>query len=204
MQQKSARGCVHSRNERYRCVMTPDRYLFGLVPPKNPSPMAKKQSFDISTGVDMQEVDNAVNQAIKETLTRYDFKGTNCTLDFDREAGAVKLEADDEYRLTQLMGVLREKLSRRKVPLKNLDEGKVEVGSLGRARQTIGLKNGIDQDTAKQISKDIKGGGFKKTQVQIQGEEVRVTSPSRDELQAIIQFLKGNDYGVELMFGNYR
>ncbi len=166
--------------------------------------MAKKQSFDISTSVDFQEVDNAVNQAIKETLTRYDFKGTKCELDLDRAAGVVKLEADDQYRLTQLMGVLREKLSRRQVPLKNIDEGMVEVGSLGRARMVVGLKNGIDQETAKKISKEIKEGGFKKVQVQIQGDEVRVTSPSRDELQAIMAFLKPKDYGVELMFGNYR
>lgn len=166
--------------------------------------MAKKQSFDISTSVDLQEVDNAVNQAIKETLTRYDFKGTKCELDFDRAAGAVKLEADDEYRLTQLMNVLREKLSRRQVPLKNIDESKVEVGSLGRARMVVSFKNGIDQETAKKISKDIRDEGFKKVQVQIQGEELRVTSPSRDELQAVIAFLKPNDYGVELMFGNYR
>lgn len=166
--------------------------------------MAKKQSFDITTSVDFQEVDNAVNQAIKETLTRYDFKGTSCTLELDRGAGAVKLEADDEYRLTQLVQVLREKLSRRSVPLKNVHEGDVEVGSLGRARMTVSLKSGIDQDTAKQISKDIKGEGFKKVQVQIQGEELRVTSGSRDDLQAVIAFLKPKDYGVELMFGNYR
>jgi uncharacterized protein YajQ (UPF0234 family) len=166
--------------------------------------MAKKQSFDISTSVDFQEVDNAVNQAIKETRTRYDFKGTNCELDFDRGEGAVKLEADDEYRLTQLIGVLREKLSRRKVPLKNIDEGKIEIGSLGRARMVVGLKNGIDQETAKRIVKDIRDEGFKKVQVQIQGEELRVTSPSRDDLQAVMAFLKPKDYGVELMFGNYR
>ncbi len=166
--------------------------------------MAKKQSFDITTSVDFQEVDNAVNQAIKETLTRYDFKGTNCELDFDRAAGAVKLEADDEYRLTQLTAVLREKLSRRNVPLKNIDEGKVDVGSLGRARLLVAFKAGIDQETAKRISKDIRDGGFKKVQVQIQGEELRVTSPSRDELQEVMNFLKPKDYGVELMFGNYR
>jgi len=166
--------------------------------------MAAKQSFDISTGVDLQEVDNAVNQTIKESQTRYDFKGTRCTVELDREAPAVKLEADDEYRLGQLMGVLREKLSRRQVPLKNIDEGKVEIGGLGRARQTVGLKNGIDQETAKQIVKDVKAGGFKKVQVQIQGDELRATSPSRDELQAVIQLLKGKDYGVELMFGNFR
>ena len=166
--------------------------------------MAKKQSFDISTSVDFQEVDNAVNQAIKETLTRYDFKGTNCELDFDRNEGAVKLEADDEYRLTQLIAVLREKLSRRKVPLKNIDEGQIEIGSLGRARMVVGLKNGIDQETAKRIVKDVRDEGFKKVQVQIQGEELRVTSPSRDDLQAVMAFLKPKDYGVELMFGNYR
>jgi len=166
--------------------------------------MAAKQSFDISTGVDLQEVDNAVNQAIKESQTRYDFKGTKCTIEFDREGPAIKLDADDEYRLTQLLGVMREKLTRRQVPLKNIDEGNVEVGGLGRARQTLGLKNGIDQDTAKKIVKDVKANGFKKVQVQIQGEELRATSPSRDELQGVIQFLKSQDYGVELMFGNFR
>ncbi|NNF12249.1 MAG: YajQ family cyclic di-GMP-binding protein [Gemmatimonadetes bacterium] len=166
--------------------------------------MAKKQSFDISTSVDFQEVDNAVNQAVRETQTRYDFKGTKCTLEFDRDASEVKLEADDEFRLTQLMNVLREKLSRRNVPLKNVSEGKIEVGSLGRARMAVGLKSGIDQETAKKISKDIRDSGFKKVQVQIQGEELRVTSASRDELQAVIAHLKPKDYGVELMFGNYR
>ena len=166
--------------------------------------MAKTQSFDISTGVDLQEVDNAVNQATKEIRTRYDFKGTHCALELDRAAGMVKLEADDEYRLKALLGVLREKLSRRGVPLKNLDEGKIDAGGLGRARQTIGLKQGIDQETVKKISKDIKGAGFKKVQVQIQGEELRVSAPSRDTLQEVIAFVKGNDYGVDLVFGNYR
>jgi uncharacterized protein YajQ (UPF0234 family) len=166
--------------------------------------MAAKQSFDVSTGVDLQEVDNAVNQAIKESQTRYDFKGTKCTIELDRATLSIKLDADDDYRLKQLMGVLREKLSRRQVPLKNVDEGKVEIGGLGRARQVVKLKNGIDQETAKRIVKEVKGGGFKKAQVQIQGEELRVTSPSRDELQEVIAFLKARDYGVELKFGNYR
>jgi hypothetical protein len=166
--------------------------------------MAKNESFDISTSVDLQEVDNAVNQTTKEILTRYDFKGTSCTVELDREAGAVKIDADDEYRLQAVVGVLREKLSRRNVPLKNLDMGKVEVGTLGRARQAVGLKQGIDQETAKRISKDIRDGGFKKVQVQIQGEELRVTSPSRDTLQEVMALVKSGDYGVELMFGNYR
>ena len=166
--------------------------------------MAKTNSFDISTGVDLQEVDNAVNQARKEVAQRYDFKGTNCTLELDRQAGTVRLEADDGYRLEALRQVLRERLARRKVPLKNLDEGKVEEGSLGRARQTIRLKQGIDQETGKRISKDIRDQGFKKVQVQIQGEELRVSAPARDTLQEVIAFVRSQDYGVELRFGNYR
>ena len=166
--------------------------------------MAKNSSFDVSTGVDLQEVDNAVNQARKEVAQRYDFKGTKCTLDFDRAAAAVALDADDTYRLQALRQILREKLAGRKVPLKNLDEGAVEEGSLGRARQTIGFRQGIDQDTAKKISKAIRDQSFKKVQVQIQGDELRVIAPSRDTLQEVIAFLRGEDYGVELNFGNYR
>jgi uncharacterized protein YajQ (UPF0234 family) len=166
--------------------------------------MAKTESFDVSTGVDMQEVDNAVNQARKEIEQRYDFKNTRCSFDFDRAAGAVVLEADDKYRLEALKGVLREKLARRKVPLKNLDEGAVEDASLGRARQRISLKQGIDQETAKKISKDVRDEGFKKVQVQIQGDQLRVSAPSRDVLQEVIAFLRARDYGVELKFGNYR
>ena len=166
--------------------------------------MAKKNSFDVSTGVDLQEVDNAVNQANKEIATRYDFKGTDCTVDFDRDGGTIKLEADDEYRLTALLQVVREKLSRRGVPVKNLDQGGVDIGSLGRARQTIGLKQGIDQEAAKKMVKAVKGHGFKKIQVQIQADELRVTSPSKDELQQVMVFLKGEDWGMELKFGNYR
>lgn len=166
--------------------------------------MAQNESFDISTGVDLQEVDNAVNMATKEVGTRYDFKGKSCTLELDRKAGAIKLDADDEYYLKALMGVLREKLTRRGVPVKNLDPGKVEIGSLGRARQVVTLKQGIDQETAKRISKDIRDGGFKKVQVSIQGDELRVMSPSRDTLQQVIALVRSGDYGVELKFGNYR
>ena len=166
--------------------------------------MAKKSSFDVSTGVDLQEVDNAVNQARKEIATRYDFKGTDCTVEFDRTGGAIRLEADDEYRLTAVLQVVREKLTRRSVPVKNLDQGGVETGSLGRARQTVGLKQGIDQETAKKMVKAVKNHGFKKVQVQIQGDELRVTSPSKDELQQVMALLKGEDWGIELQFGNYR
>ena len=166
--------------------------------------MAQNSSFDVSTNLDLQEVDNAVNQATKEIAQRYDFKGTKCTIEFDRKEGALKIDADDEYRLKAVMQVLREKLSKRGVPLKNLDEKEVEIGSMGRARQAIGLKQGIDSETAKKISKEVRDQQFKKVQVQIQGEELRVMSPSKDTLQEVMAFLRSKDFGVELKFGNYR
>ncbi|TVR64928.1 MAG: YajQ family cyclic di-GMP-binding protein [Gemmatimonadales bacterium] len=166
--------------------------------------MAKNHSFDVSTGVDLQEVDNAVNQARKESAQRYDFKGADVILDFDREAGAVKLDADDEYRLKALYEILVSKLAKRGVPLKNLDEGEVDLGTMGRARQVVSLKQGIPSDTAKEIVKRVKALKLKKVQIQIQGEELRVTSPERDALQEVIAFLKSEDFGVELQFGNYR
>lgn len=166
--------------------------------------MAQQNSFDVSTGADLQEVDNAINQARKEVQTRYDFKGTNCTIDFDPKTGKFTLEADDEYRLEALHDVLQTKLIRRQVPVKNMKRGPVQDATKGRARQEIELLQGIPQDTAKQIVKDVKAQGFRKVQVAIQGEELRVTSPSRDELQAVIAFLREQDYGIELTFGNYR
>ena len=166
--------------------------------------MAKKSSFDVSTGVDLQEVDNAVNQSTKEILTRYDFKGTDCSINFDRDSVVLQLEADDEYRMTQVIQILREKLAKRKVPLKNLDPKTIETTSLGRAKQTIYLKQGIDQEIAKKMVKAVKDCGFKKVQVQIQGDQLRVISPSRDDLQNVQAFLRGEDWGLELQFGNYR
>ncbi len=166
--------------------------------------MPSTSSFDVTTGVDLQEVDNAVNQARKEVATRYDFKGTDCTIELDRKEAVLRLEADDDYRLKALYDVLLSKLVKRGVPVKNLDPRKVDEGTLGRARQTVGLQQGIPSETAKRIVKDVKGGGFRKVQVAIQGDELRVSSPSRDELQAVMAFLRGNDYGIELRFGNYR
>ncbi len=166
--------------------------------------MAQNHSFDVSTGVDLQEVDNAVNQARKEVAQRYDFKGVDCTLEFERDAGAVALEADDEYRLKALHEVLVAKLAKRGVPLRNLDASEPETGSLGRARQRVTLRQGIPSDTAKRIVKEVKELKLKKVQIQIQGDELRVTSPDRDMLQEVIGFLRKGDYGVELQFGNYR
>ena len=166
--------------------------------------MASNPSFDISTGADLQEVDNAVNQALKEIAQRYDFKGTHCTIDFDRSKAEIRLAADDEFRMEALTDVLQTRMIKRGVPVKNLDIGELEPATGQSVRRTVRLTQGIPADAAKKIVKAVKEGGFKKTQASIQGDEVRVTSPSRDELQAVIAALRGEDFGIELKFGNYR
>jgi len=166
--------------------------------------MAATSSFDVSTGADLQEVDNAVNQTLKEISQRYDFKGTHCTVEFDRANALVKVFADDEFRMKQLLDVLRAKAAKRGVPAKNIKVGDFEAAAGTGVRCTITLTQGIDQDTAKKITKAIKDHGFKKVQTAIQGEEVRVMSPSKDELQEVIAFLRSQDFGIELKFGNYR
>jgi len=157
-----------------------------------------------STGADLQEVDNAVNQALKEVQQRYDFKGTNCKINFDRAKSLITLDADDDYRLKALYDVLQTRFVKRNVPLKNMKPGPVLPASAGHVRQEVTLTQGIPSDTAKQIVKDVKAGGFKKVQVAIQGDQLRVSSPSKDELQSVMGFVRGQDYGIELNFGNYR
>jgi uncharacterized protein YajQ (UPF0234 family) len=166
--------------------------------------MASNPSFDVSTGTDLQEVDNAVNQALKEIAQRYDFKGTSCTIEFDRGKPEIRLAADDEFRMDQLLDVLRTKMIKRGVPVKNLAIGENIPAAGTSVRRVVGLTQGIGQEVAKRIVKAIKDQGFKKTQAQIQGEEIRVSAPSRDDLQSVIAFLRGQDFGIELKFGNYR
>jgi cyclic-di-GMP-binding protein len=166
--------------------------------------MASNASFDVSTGADLQEVDNAVNQAHKEIAQRYDFKGTHCTIDFDRAKAEIRLAADDEFRMDALVDVLKTKMIKRGVPVKNLKVGDLEQATGQSVRRNITLTQGIPQEVSKRMVKAVKDGGFKKVQAAIQGEEVRVTAPSRDELQNVIAFLKGQDFGIELKFGNYR
>jgi cyclic-di-GMP-binding protein len=166
--------------------------------------MAQNHSFDISTGVDLQEVDNAVNQARKEIAQRYDFKDATCTLEFRRDEGSVELDADDSYRLRALHEVLVAKLAKRGVPLRNLESDEAEQGTLGRSRQVVRMKQGIPADAARRIVKEVKELKLRKVQIQIQGDELRVTSPDRDALQEVMAFLRKQDYGVELQFGNYR
>jgi hypothetical protein len=164
----------------------------------------KNSTFDITSTIDLQEVDNAVNQADKEVGQRYDFKGATVEIAFDRDAGTLTLMADDDYKLKALIDVLQSKLIKRGVPIRNLDYGKVDTVSAGKARQVITLQQGISSEKAKEIVKAVKNGGFKKVQAQIQDDQVRVQSPSIDELQAVIALLKKEDFGLELQFGNFR
>jgi len=166
--------------------------------------MASNPSFDISTGTDLQEVDNAVNQAVKEVAQRYDFKGTHCTIEFDRAQAEIRLAADDEFRMEQLLDILRTRLVKRAVPVKNLKVGDNIPATGTTVRRVVGLTQGIEQDVARKIVKAIKDQGFKKAQAAIQGDEIRVSAPSRDVLQAVIAFLREADFGIELKYGNYR
>jgi cyclic-di-GMP-binding protein len=166
--------------------------------------MAAIQSFDVTTGCDLQEVDNAVNQAMKEIRQRYDFKGSNVNVEFKRAENKLLLHAPDEFRLRSAWDVLQEKMVRRKVPVKNLKLGKVLPSGGGTVVQEIDLQQGIPIETAREIVKLIKAQKVKKLQAEIQGDQVRISSPSRDDLQGIMRLLKEQDFGIELNFGNYR
>ncbi len=162
------------------------------------------ESFDISTGVDLQEVDNAVNQARKEIATRFDFKNMVATIDYDRAAPKLSLHAANDNRLEAIWQALTERLLSRKVPLKNLKRGRVEEAAGGTVRQEVGVTQSIDSETARKIVKFMKDRKYKKVQSAIQGSDVRVSAPSRDELQGVIGDLKAEEWGIELKFGNYR
>jgi cyclic-di-GMP-binding protein len=161
-------------------------------------------SFDVTTGVDLQEVDNAVNQAQKEVAQRYDFKGSKAAIEFDRAAPKLVLIADDDFRMRALHEIVQQKLVKRGVSVKNLDVGEVRPAGNDTVRREIGLKTALDGETAKKIVAAIKDAKLKKVQASIQGEQVRITSASKDDLQGVIALLRAGDYGVELKFGNYR
>ncbi len=166
--------------------------------------MPPQHSFDVTTSVDLQEVDNAVNQAQKEVAQRYDFKGTTAEIDFQRSEAQIVLRAADDYRMDALFDVLQTKLIRRGVPVKNLDIGELRPAGDDTVRREVRLKMALDGDTARQVAAAVKAAKMKKVQASIQGEQVRITSPSRDELQEVIALLRGQDFGVELSFGNFR
>ena len=166
--------------------------------------MAQQNSFDVTTGVELQEVDNAVNQAQKEIAQRYDFKGSKASIEFKRAENKLLLIADDDFKMRALFDVLHAKLVKRGVPVKNLDVGEIIPAGGDTVRREVGLKMALDGDTAKKVVAAIKEAKMKKVQASIQGEQVRVSSPSRDELQDVMALLRGKDFGVELKFGNYR
>ena len=163
--------------------------------------MSKESSFDISSTVDLQEVDNAAQQAMKEIGQRFDFKGTSCRIVRD-EAGLL-LHADDTFKLKAVVELLESKLVRRKVSLKALDYQAPEAAAKGTVRQRVSLRQGISAEKARDIVKVIRGMGLK-AQAQVQGDQVRVSAKSKDDLQVVIQALRGQDFGIDLQFSNYR
>ncbi len=166
--------------------------------------MASQSSFDVTTSVDLQEVDNAVNQAQKEISQRYDFKGSIAEIEFSRAEGTLNLTAENEYRMEALFDALQSKLIKRGVPVKNLDIGEIRQAAGDTVRRDVKLKMALDGDTAKKVAAAIKDAKLKKVQAAIQGDQVRVSSPSKDDLQEAMTLLRGKDFGVELKFGNYR
>ena len=163
-----------------------------------------QSSFDVTSSVDLQEVDNAVNQAKKELAQRYDFKGSKSSIDFKRAENVIELIADDNFKMEAVWEVLQTRMVRRGVPVKNLKASETEpiAGSL--VKRTITLQQGIPIEAARDIVKYVKDQKLKKVQAAIQGDQLRISSPSKDELQAAIRLLKAQDFGVELQFGNYR
>lgn len=150
----------------------------------------------------MQEVRNAVDQAARELANRYDFKGTNSTIELGESE--IKMATASEDRLIALRVLLEEKLVKRSVSLKSIDYGKVEEASGATVRQSAAIVAGISSDKARELNKFIKGLGLKGVQSQTQGEQLRVIGKKRDDLQAVIAELKGGDFGVPLQFNNFR
>jgi hypothetical protein len=164
--------------------------------------MAQQNTFDIVSQIDHSEVVNAVNQALKEVHTRFDFRGSKSDIELEgREA--VVLKSDDEYRLKSLNEILQTKLVKRGVPLKGLTYGSVESALGGTVRQRIALQQGIPQEKAKEIVKFIKDTKLK-AQSSIQGDAVRVSGRDRDVLQEVIAALRNHDFGIDMEFTNYR
>ncbi|HSD10603.1 MAG TPA: YajQ family cyclic di-GMP-binding protein [Candidatus Binatia bacterium] len=159
-------------------------------------------SFDVVSQLNLQEVDNALNQARKEVAQRYDFKDSRTVIDWDKKE-KISVESADEFKVKAVDDVLREKLARRQVPLKAVDFGAIEPGPGGRAKQEIKLKQGIDADRARDLVKVVKDIKLK-VQAQIMGDQVRVSGKKRDDLQAAIQAIRARDIDLPLQFVNFR
>ncbi|HJV04806.1 MAG TPA: YajQ family cyclic di-GMP-binding protein [Actinomycetota bacterium] len=163
--------------------------------------MAKASSFDIVSEVDLAEVTNAVDQARREIVQRFDFKDTGTSV--EQDADLIELRSSTEDRLKAAAEVVKEKLVRRQVSLKALTEGPVLPAAKGTHRQSLHINKGISQDKAREINRAIKETRVK-VQAQVQGDQIRVTGKSRDDLQRVIAELKGRDFGIPLQFTNYR
>lgn len=163
--------------------------------------VAAESSFDIVSKVDLQEVDNAIHQALKEIGQRYDFKGSH--VEIRREASAIHLHAEDDYKLRSVTEILSQRLAGRKVPLKALTFKDKETAMGGSLRQEILLQQGIPQDQAKEIVKILKGSALK-VQAAIQGDQVRVRAKNKDDLQSAIHLLRSSDLAFDMQFTNYR
>ncbi len=166
--------------------------------------MAAQSSFDITSPVDFQEVDNALNQARKEVGQRFDFKGVKAEIEMKAVEKTLTLAADTEFRMNALWEIVQTRLVRRGVPLKNFKEGETQAAAGGTVKRVMTIQEGIPSEAAKEIVKFIKENKLKKVQASIQGDQVRVTSPSKDDLQEAMRVLKSHDFGVSLQFGNYR
>ncbi len=165
--------------------------------------MADNSSFDVVSTVDMQEVKNAVDQTLKELGQRFDFKGSKSALTLKEKEKILEVVSDDDYKLKAVLDILKAKWVKRNISLKALDYGKVEQALGGTVRQHITIQSGIVDEKTKAIVKSIKEKKFK-AQGQIQGDQVRVQSKSKDELQSVIAFLKQQDFGIDLQFINFR
>ncbi len=166
--------------------------------------MAILESFDVTSTVDLQEVDNAINQARKEVAQRYDFKGSKAAIDFDRRENTLTLTADDSFKMEALWEIVQTRLVRRNVPVKNLHPGPIEQAANDTVRRVVTLQQGIPSEASRAIVKFIKERKLKRVQVAIQADQLRISSPSKDELQQVIRLLREQDFGVALQFGNYR
>jgi uncharacterized protein YajQ (UPF0234 family) len=163
--------------------------------------VSSENTFDISSKIDMQELSNAINQAEKEITTRFDFKGSKSSIKLEKEE--LVLVSDDEFKLQNVVDILQAKMAKRGISLKNLVHGKVEPAGSNTVRQKITLKQGIDQEQAKKINLMIRDSKLKVTS-QIQGDQIRVSGKSRDDLQKVMQLIKQADLPLELQFSNFR
>ncbi len=166
--------------------------------------MAKDASFDIVSKIDMQEIVNAVDQALREITNRYDFKDSNTTIELNKEEKTITITTTDDYKIKASNEVLKNKMVKRGIPIKALTDEEPTNPGMNKMVQKIKIQEGIPQEKAKEIVKFIKESGIKKVQPSIQGDTVRVTGPKIDDLQAVMGALKAKDFGIDMQFTNYR